>query len=334
MGSPAAGPRVRVIGTTDDEAPGSPGPLVSVIVPTYDRPLALATCLRALAAQTLAKEQFEVIVCDDGSAAAVAAQHAELVAGLGGPRRVRLVREENAGPAAARNLGAALARGRYLAFTDDDCEPAEDWLASLLARFETNPNALLGGGLRNGLASDVCAAATQAIMDFVYGEQERDSGVRLFSTSNMSMPAAAFRAIGGFSPAFRDAAGEDYDLCWRWHESGWQSVYVPEAVIVHGHSLTVRKYLRQHFSYGRGLFRVRERQRERRRVAARRGPGWYVRLVLSPLRSRRDAAAWRCAALIAVSQAATLAGALVEWVRLSGLRMPSAGAKRLRDRPE
>jgi hypothetical protein len=69
-------------------------------------------------------------------------------------------------------------------------------------------------------------------------------------------------------------------------------------------------------------------------VAARRGPGWYVRLVLSPLRSRRDAAAWRCAALIAVSQAATLAGALVEWVRLSGLRMPSAGAKRLRDRPE
>ena len=302
--------------------PNAPGdPIISVVVPTYDRAAALAKCLHALAKQTLAPGRFEVIVCDDGCSPPVTVAQAELLAALNGTSRVRVVRQENGGPAAARNLGAAAARGRYLAFTDDDCEPAPDWLERLVARFdEGEEEVLLGGSMRNALVDDVYASATHAIMDFAYAEHWRQSGTRLFSTSNLSLPTAGFRAIGGFSPRFPDAAGEDYDLCWRWQETGRRAAYVADAVIVHSHPLTFRDYLRQHFRYGRGLLRVRRRLVARRRRNWSAGPGFYVRLVLHPLRRWWDPAAWRSAALIGASQVATVAGAAIEFVASYGQR--------------
>ncbi len=48
---------------------------------------------------------------------------------------VRYVRQDNAGPACARNHGARLAQGEFLAFTDSDCVPHEDWISQLMAGF-------------------------------------------------------------------------------------------------------------------------------------------------------------------------------------------------------
>lgn len=314
----AAGPHVPRPGIARAETdPGAAAPEISVVVPTYGRPGSLADCLRALAGQTLARARFEVVVCDDGSPEPVATVHARLLAELADDLAVRVVRQPNAGPAAARNHGAEAARGRYLAFTDDDCVPAEDWLERLLERFAAAPDALVGGGLRNGYPADACAAATQAIMDFVYVERERVGGVRLFSTSNLALPAAGFRAIGGFSREFPDAAGEDYDLCWRWHEAGRPAVYAPEAWIEHRHALTLRSFARQHFNYGRGLLRVRRRRDARTGSGVGTSRGFFPRLVLHPLRQGWRLAAWRTTALIALSQAATATGALVERVRPS-----------------
>ncbi|MCI0436696.1 MAG: glycosyltransferase, partial [Gemmatimonadetes bacterium] len=291
-------------------------PVVSVVVATWNRPDSLAACLRALDRQTLARGRYEVIVCDDGSTTPVAQQLATSLAELGKRLTVRVIRQENAGPAAARNLGAGLARGRYLAFTDDDCEPTPDWLNRLLARFDESPDVLIGGGIRNGLPSDVHAAATHAIMDYVYADRERRDRPRLFSTSNLSLPRDGFQAIGGFSGVFPDAAGEDYDLCWRWHESGRGAAYAPEAAIVHRHGLTFGMFVRQHFSYGRGLLRMR-RQRSARTGARTGSLAFILRLMFHPLRRWRDPAMWRTTLLIAISQLATVAGAAVEWVRPS-----------------
>lgn len=295
---------------------------ISVIIPTYDRPAALARCLEALAHQTLPRECFEVIVCDDGSPAAVAGLQADLVSRMAPDLDVRLLHQSNAGPAIARNLGAGEARGRYLAFTDDDCRPSSDWLERLLARFRHSPDVLLGGGMRNGLESDRHAAATHAIMDYVYEEQGRSTGARLFSTSNLSLPRAGFEAIGGFSAEFPDAAGEDYDLCWRWHESGRAAEYAPEAVITHYHALSFRSYVRQHFNYGRGLLRVRMRRSARAAATQGTGVGRVLRIVLHPLRRSWTLAAWRSALLIGVSQFATACGAAAESVRPSRPRSP------------
>jgi glycosyltransferase involved in cell wall biosynthesis len=218
------------------------GPEISVVIPTFERSTALEGCLHALEAQTLPSAKFEVIVCDDGSRPPMRDALASMLAALAGRLHVRLIRQDNAGPAAARNRGAAAATGRYLAFTDDDCRPEPDWLERLLDHFAMRPEALLGGGLRTTIGSDRYARATQAIMDFVYDDQERRSGLRVFSTSNLALPASGFEKLGGFSSSFKRAAGEDYDLCARWYRGGGEIAYAPDAVVAHDHALTLGAY--------------------------------------------------------------------------------------------
>ena len=76
--------------------------------------------------------------------------------------------QENAGPAAARNRGAAEARGAFLAFTDDDCTADADWLRAFAAEFEKTPNGLVGGRTLNALDTNRCSATSQMIIDVVY----------------------------------------------------------------------------------------------------------------------------------------------------------------------
>jgi glycosyltransferase involved in cell wall biosynthesis len=289
-------------------------PDVSVIIPGFGRAAALADCLKALAQQTISSERFEVIVCDDGSAAPLATALQPTLETLRG-LRVSLVRQPNSGPAAARNRAADAARGKYLAFTDDDCRPAPDWLEKLLQRFAANPNVLIGGGMCATSTSDAYARATQAIMSFVYSDQAQHSGMLLFSTSNLAMPARAFRDLGGFSTSFRRAAGEDYDLCARWYHEGREMTYLADALVVHDHALTFAGYLRQHFRYGRGLFVMRQRLKKRGgAVRPGRTPGgFHLRLIASPI-SARPPFGVGSALLIALSQLATASGVLAELV--------------------
>jgi GT2 family glycosyltransferase len=280
--------------------------LISVLIPAYNRPERLARCLEALAAQTLPLGRFEVVVCDDGSAVPLA----PLADAFAGRLPLTVVRQENAGPAAARNTAARAARGEAFAFTDDDCLPAPDWLARLADRVASHPEHLIGGAIENALPDDAYATATQLVGDAVADYYERHGVVeRFFSTSNLLVPAEGFRRLGGFSEAFPRAAGEDYDFCARWHQAGLPSVYAPEAVVRHAHGHTLRSFCRQHFDYGRGLLRVRQRraQRAAERVRFER-PGFYGHLLRHPLRQGHGARGWWHAALVLLSQAMTAAG--------------------------
>jgi GT2 family glycosyltransferase len=176
-----------------------------------------------------------------------------------------------------------------------------------------HPEALVGGGLRTTAGSDRYARATQAIMDFVYAEQERRNGLRVFSTSNLALPASGFKGLGGFSSIFKRAAGEDYDLCARWYGGGGEIAYAPDAVVAHDHALTLGAYWLQHFTYGRGLLQVRQRLR-RTGVSMRSGslPGsFHLRLIASPV-VRAGPRGAACAVLVGLAQAATAAGVLAE----------------------
>src|ERR1700692_4042424 len=102
----------------------------SVIVPTFNRPALLGGCISALALQNYPRHAYEVIVADDGGSYDLEA----LVRPFAGEMNVRFVRQKNRGPATARNLGAEAATGRFLAFTDDDCQPAPAWLGALEAK--------------------------------------------------------------------------------------------------------------------------------------------------------------------------------------------------------
>jgi GT2 family glycosyltransferase len=306
--------------TANDRDGGGQAPAaaatVSVVVAAHGRLESLSRCLEALCAQSFPRDRFEVIVCDDGSPEPLEptlAHFAERIA-------LTVVRQRQAGPASARNEGARLATGRYLAFTDDDCVPARDWLATLVARLEENSEQLVGGAIVNLLPDDPHATATQLIMDCVYARFSigPSTQLRFFSTANLAAPTERFRLLGGFSNCFPLAAGEDYDFCARWHHAGYLGNHAPDAVVGHAHGHDLASFWKQHFAYGRGLLRVRQRmaRREGHSGVQLERPGFYAELLAYPLRKGKGPLARRClyATLVLFAQVATAAGAIRELV--------------------
>ena len=106
-------------------SPASPRPEFSVVIATRNRAPALRDCLQALARQSLAPDAVEILVVDNGSHDATCATVTSLRLR---PPLIYLF-FPTASAAAARNYGASQARGKWLAFLDDDCTPPRDWLA-------------------------------------------------------------------------------------------------------------------------------------------------------------------------------------------------------------
>jgi GT2 family glycosyltransferase len=290
-------------------------PTVSVVIPTHARIAQLQRCLEALAAQTLPRDAFEVIICDDGSP--------EPIAPALEPFRDRLslivVRKDRGGPAAARNEGARHASGRLLAFTDDDCEPEDDWLENLVANLDRYPGHLIGGSIVNLLQDDPYATATQLITSCVYDYYARHpESHRFYSTANLAVPTNRFWLLDGFSEQYERAAGEDYDFCARWTEAGFPNLYAPEATVGHSHGHSLRSFWRQHFAYGRALLRVRQGMARRRGRAGieLESPSFYREIFAYPLDHSTGNLAFRGEAvmLVVLSQMATAVGALREWI--------------------
>jgi glycosyltransferase involved in cell wall biosynthesis len=287
-------------------------PSFSIVVPTYDRPRELARCLASLVRLDYPRDRFEVIVVDDGNptppGAAVDPFRADL--------DVTVLGQSHAGPAAARNRGAAQARGRFLAFTDDDCTPAPDWLRTLAARFAKAPDVAIGGRTRNAVPANPYSAASQLLVAYLYDYYNADPDrARFVASNNLAVPTDRFRAVGGFDPSPPRAAGEDREFCDRWLCHGSRLVYAPEVLVDHAHVLTFRTFCRQHFSYGRGAFYFR-RLRGRRSAAGieLEPPSFYLDLPKYPFSRARPLQAPRLAALLLVSQAANAAG--FAWERL------------------
>ena len=225
----------------------------------------------------------------------------------------------NAGPAAARNRGAAAASGRYLIFTDDDCLPDTGWLTAYERGFATSPDRLLAGAILNGATGNRYATATQLIVTYAYARNDRrSSGTRFFNTCNLGLSADQFRRLGGFSEAFPLASGEDYDFCDRWRHAGLETAFLPDAVVEHHHPMTLAGFCRQHFGYGRGLYLCRRRIARRARTPFRvEAPSFYLGLLTFPIRRVGGAAGWMYSLLVAGSQVATAAGAAREWASAS-----------------
>lgn len=278
-------------------------PYFSIIVPTYRRPVQLAACLHALVRLDYPRDRFEVIVADDGSETSPEA----VVAPFRDRFDVTLITQPHGGPAAARNAGAARAKGEFLAFTDDDCTPAADWLKALAARFTTVPDHAIGGRTLNALPENLYSTTSHVILDAVYEYYNAHPGrARFIASGNLAMPADQFHVIGGFDVTFLTA--EDRDFCDRWLQRGYRMTYAPEALVYHAHPLTLRTFWWQHLAYGRGAFRFHQARAQRGsgrlRIDLRFHMSVLCRLV-SEAQGRRTVYQ---AALLAVWQAANAAG--------------------------
>ena len=300
---------------------GRGSPAFSVVIPTRERPAQLASCLDSLVRAQEPPGGFEVIVVDDGG-------DAQLEAVLG-PLRDRLeltlLHRPHRGPAAARNAGVQHARGEMLAFTDDDMLVDPGWLAALAARSSARPGAAIGGRTVNALAGNRCSRVSQWIVERAYSHHnEQSDGPRFFAANNLALPAADFRDLGGFDPAFRTS--EDRDLCARWRESGRPMAYAPEAVALHARELDLAGFWRQHFGYGRGAFAHRRASRARGAPATDRiQPAFHLRVMYLGL--RRLISDPREALLIVLWQLANAAGFLREGLTSIASRL-TGGANR------
>jgi GT2 family glycosyltransferase len=180
----------------------SSSPVLSVIIPTHGRPRELSRCLAALACQRT-QVAFEVIVVDDGG-------HPRASVPPIAPAGVTILRmDRGRGPAAARNLGAARARGSTLVFTDDDTIPDAAWLQAAADHLDAHPHHVGVEGPTRSVPYD--ALTEHSIENAVPGA---------FLTCNVAYRRSAFGAQGGFHEGFPYAHCEDLDLGFRLARAG------------------------------------------------------------------------------------------------------------------
>jgi len=184
---------------------GSPPPVVSIVIPVYDRKPMLERAVASVRAQDFAA--WEVIVVDDASAVPLG----DYVDGLGEPRIRCVRREENGGVAVAQNAGLADATGRYVAFLHSDDEFLPDRLRRLCGRLDSEP--LEVGGVESGHEERDARGTVTVHEPYLAGATARDvltyrAGVHISKLLLRRELAAAV----GFDEALRGAEDRDFAI--------------------------------------------------------------------------------------------------------------------------
>jgi glycosyltransferase involved in cell wall biosynthesis len=228
-------------------------PAIAVVVPTFNRPGSCTELLRALADQTLAPSQFEVIVVDDCSTEDTASALSALVDEM--PFRLRVLRTpSNRGPGQARNVGWRASTAPLLAFLDDDCLPEPGWLAAGLRFLQAHRGVGVAQGLtRAPEGVDVHQLQGRYVWRVILDATPYFDACNIFYRRLALDHAGGFdEEIGwwpsfGFPGAVPVAWGEDTAAGWAVVEDGWSRGFVADAAVVHQ---VERRSLWWHVKYG------------------------------------------------------------------------------------
>jgi len=217
-------------------------PRASIVIPVYGQLQMTLDCLRALAARP-PQVPVEIIVVDDGSPDDTAACLPQ-VDGLHYHLRAR-----NGGFIAACNDGAALARGEYVVFLNNDTLPQPGWLDALLETFADHPGTGLAGAklvYPDGRLQEAGGVAFADGSRCGYGRHGNPDDppyahvreVDDCSREAIALPRDLFIAIGGFDTRYAPAYYEDTDLAFAVRAAGYKVIYQPAAVVVHREGAT------------------------------------------------------------------------------------------------
>jgi glycosyltransferase involved in cell wall biosynthesis len=210
---------------------------ITFIVCTRNRASILPMALNAIAAEASAHpSEIDLVIVDDGSSdntRSVLAAWAECAS-----LQVSIVELPRRGLAAARNAGMAAAKGRLLAFTDDDCVLAPGYMRDLRGHYGKDAEAVIRGG-RVELGDP---------KDLPFTVKTSDTRVRMrpgmhpgtvVLGCNMVIPRIVADVVGTFDERFgagtRFKAGEDADYVYRAHLMGIAVEYVPDMAVRHFH---------------------------------------------------------------------------------------------------
>jgi len=211
----------------------------------------------ALERQTTPVSEFELVVVDDGSSDGTTEWLRERTP----PFALCALRQDNAGPARARNAGVAAARGEVILFIDDDVEPIPELVAEHLRMHAAEPNIVVIGPLASLPYYDQpWVAWEQAKVEAQYRAMERGEwapSFRQFWTGNASVARQHIIDAGGFDPSFLRA--EDVELGVRLMERGLCFRFNPAARGLHFAERTLSAWERVHVSYGRAEVEIFEK---------------------------------------------------------------------------
>jgi glycosyltransferase involved in cell wall biosynthesis len=206
-------------------AGSSEKPLVSVVICTYNRCSLLQDCLTSLFTQTYPRDDYEIVVVDDGSTDDTQALLEEM-AQRPGPQ-LRAVRQENKGSAAARNLGIAHAQGQIIASIDDDCMATQSWIESAVPCFVDDD--VVGVQGQTLPAERVRLHLFPPRFSYTV---EVTKNVPHHPTCNVFYRRQAILDVGGFNEKFKMTGAEDADLAFRIEREG-QVVFSPQVLVYH-----------------------------------------------------------------------------------------------------
>ena len=189
---------------------------------TFNRAALLARVLDACFEQTVDPVRYEVVLVNDGSTDETAAVIARAKERAG--CEFTVIDQPNSGLAKGRNAGIARARGERIIFIDDDVLPLPDFVEEHLRSHARSPASIVRGGAINVENFDELPPAVWRLKDY--------SG-NFFWTTNVSVPLAAIRAIGGFNETFAEYGWEDIDVGLRLRAAGVRAVFNRHALVYH-----------------------------------------------------------------------------------------------------
>jgi glycosyltransferase involved in cell wall biosynthesis len=219
-------------------------PFVSVVIPVLNGEATIDACLSALANVDYPAERREVLVVDNGSTD----RTAELVRKY----PFTLLREDQRGPARARNRGIDASSAEVVAFTDSDCLPSTRWLRELVKPFAHDDVGAVAGDI---LPFPPRTPAERYAARIRHLSPERYLRRPIFPfavTANLAFRRDVFRRVGLFDPAC-PRGGESTDFCTRFFRgTGQRLELATRAVVFHRHRTSAGDLFRQHWGYGRG----------------------------------------------------------------------------------
>ena len=213
---------------------------VSVVIPAHNAQETIGEAVVQSLAQARGPMEVEVVVVDDGSN-----DNTAKVAQSAG---ATVVRQENAGPAAARNRGWESANGQFICFTDSDCIPRAGWIENLLDGFTDQQVGAVAGSY--DIANNNSWLARWVQQEIMERHKRMGSFVRAFGSYNVAIPRYVLQTTGGFDPVYRRASGEDNDLSYRIIKEGWRIAFRAQAKVAHYHPERLWQYLRQQYRHG------------------------------------------------------------------------------------
>ena len=214
------------------------------MVPVYNGASTIARTVECLLRQSYSPD--EIIVVNDGSTD----QTAEVLRTFG--QKIVVIAKPNGGPASARNMGIKRATAKLIAFTDSDCLPDRNWLAHLVAGFDEDSIAGVGGRIES--------AGTEMIgqyidfVGFLNPQSDPQGEIPYLITANACFKREVLIQVGGFSERFRKPGGEEPELCWRIRQLGYQFSFSQEALVLHHHRQTVHSFIKTLLNYGEGTY--------------------------------------------------------------------------------